>query len=639
MIIDTFFEKSLSQSDKVKTLVNVMERTMLLWGGVLTLLTALVLYLSRENPWYLPFFLLGFFVIVLFTLYTQSPIALAMLSVLTALTLTLRIPYLPWGDAWQDYAMVLRTQLIGYPDFWLPHEEILQALISQPLMPALLAFISSITFSDPMLVQKVIVPLIGATAPIILFKFGSENIQKSGAYVGAILFLICTPFLHWLVQPVRETLAIPLLFLALWISYTSIQSSKNFFLFVIAIISIVLLPPLHTLSPLLFLVSWFGISISIITLASGDEERWRKTIQCWIISIVSYLSLSLWVMFFNPPYMKSTVGQITLLIPPISNFPLRLIIIFFLLISISYLFLYLITRNKPFILKLESIITLNRDRMITVLRGLCYISLIAGIIFISGFSQFKTSYPLPMLISSIVIMILALRGLPWILTKTNFHLFCWTSALGIFFIIGIWRPALVVDPLRILSYLFAPLCLMAGAGYSSLIQNTISWSHLPRVGSLSLALICTISLIFTFPAPIFLGFYPQPDHILYDERQYTIAHPEEEIEGIKWLSENHKKGTIYTDTNIYYATLWITQDGSITAKKLPDRLNPMQFNPDENSYVLISDRMFITAKFGEWLYGKSKPLSLSEYQQVESNTTRIFKKGGFEIFLRPSQIR
>lgn len=620
------------------TLLNVIKRTTLFWEGLLTILTASVLYLSRENPGYLPFFLLGFFTIALVTLHTQSPIALAMLSILTALSLTLRIPYLPWGDAWQDYAMVLRTQLIGYPDFWLPHEEVLQALISQPLMPALLAFISSITFRDPMQVQKVIVPLIGAAAPIILFRFGCESIQRSAAYTGAVLFLICTPFLHWLVQPVRETMAIPLLLIAIWFSYTSIQSSK-YLRFILAIGSIALLPPLHTLSPLLFLVSWYGISISIITLSSSTGERWRRTIQCWIISIVSYLSLSLWVMFFNPPYMRSTVGQLSLLIPQISNSPVRLIIIFFILISISYLFLYFLTNNKSFFLKLESIIALHREKMNTTLQGLSYISLIAGIIFISGFSQFKTSYPLPMLISSIIIMILALRGLPCILTRKNFHLFCWAGTLGLFFIIGIWRPALVVDPLRILTYLFAPLCLMAGVGFSSLINNTLSWKHLSRIGILVLAFFCTISLIFTFPAPVFLGFYPEPGSLLYEERQYTIAHPEEEIEGIRWLSENHKNGTIYTDTNIYYATLWITQDGSLAAQKLPDRLNPSQFKPDENSYVMISDRMFTTAKFGEWLYDTSKPLSRGEYLQVESNTTRVYKKEGFEIFLHPSQVR
>ena len=344
-------------------------------------------------------------------------------------------------------------------------------------------------------------------------------------------------------------------------------------------------------------------------------------------------------MFFNAPYMQSTLGQLTLLIPMISKSPVRLIILFFILISVSYLILYIITKNRSIIEKIESILTQNRDKIILSLQGFSYISLIAGIIFISGFSQFKTGYPLPMLISSIIIMILALRGLPGILTRGNFHILCWAGALGVFFIIGIWRPALVVDPLRILSYLFAPLCLMAGVGYTALIQKFHSWHHFSSIGTIFLALFCTFSLIFTFPAPVLLGFYPQQDNILYEERQFTIAHPEDEIEGIRWLSENHRNGTIYTDTNIYYSSLWITQDGSITAQKLPDRLNPGQFKPDENSYVLISDRMFTTAKFGEWLYDTARPLSISEYQQVESNTTRVYKKGGFEIFLHPSQVR
>ncbi|PKL60584.1 MAG: hypothetical protein CVV33_01940 [Methanomicrobiales archaeon HGW-Methanomicrobiales-4] len=240
-----------------------------------------------------------------------------------------------------------------------------------------------------------------------------------------------------------------------------------------------------------------------------------------------------------------------------------------------------------------------------------------------------------MLIPSIVIFVLALVGLPEIFTKRSFHIFSWLGILGFFFLIGVIRPSLVEDPLRTLGYLFAPLCLIAGIGVSSLSFRISPHPNLSRVGIIGISLFCTCSLILTFPAPVFLGFTPHPNDILFDERQYTIAHSEDEIEGIRWLAAHHEGGTIYTDTNIYYATLWITQDGGIRAEKHPDRLNPEQFKNDETSYILISDRMFTTAKFGGWLYEKPTPVSGEEYQRITTFGTLIYEKGDLKIFQFP----
>jgi hypothetical protein len=560
------------------------------------------------------------------------------MSILSSLTLSLRIPYLPWGDSWQDYAMIIRTLHIGYPDFWLDHEPVLKSLISQPLMPSFLAFLTFISGINPLLIQKTLIPLIGASAPFILYKIGRTSIPETAAMTGSILFLISTPYLHWLVQPVRETLAIPVLLLALFLSDAII--TKNYRRYVIpAVICLLILPPIHTLTSLIFLISWYGFSLGRIVSNQSIHQKKRRILEYWILFAGSFVYSTLWVELFNRPYMMVITEQLAK-ISGISQISPPILIFCTLVISIIPYGIIIICQPE---LNAQSrmyiIFQSYREYTIILLQVIGCIALLGGIIFISGLSSFKISYPGSMILPSLILFGLSLLGLRKICSRHSFHILTWLCALSLFFIVGVIRPSLVEDPLRTLGYLFAPLCLIAGSGVIEIKKHYTQMKTFSSILPLFLALFCTLSLIFTFPAPILLGFNPSPDHPLYDERQYTISHPENEIEGIRWLAQHHENGTIYTDTNIYYATLWITQDGSLKAEKRPDRLNPGQFKTNENSYVLISDRMFTSAKFGEWLLGKARPLSQEEYQQIVTNTTRIYKKEDFEIFLHPAQAR
>ncbi|PKL60354.1 MAG: hypothetical protein CVV33_03110, partial [Methanomicrobiales archaeon HGW-Methanomicrobiales-4] len=326
-----------TQLTKQKKLMNAKKN---LIEGMVILLLAASLYFSRDKSELLLLFLIGYFFFTLYTIKSQSLTSFILLSVLSALTLTLRIPYLPWGDPWQDYAMIIRTLTIGYPDFWVHHEPVLQSLISQPLMPAFLAFLTYISNQDPMLIQKVVVPIIGATAPVILYWLAKDVITERSAFLGAALFLISTPFLHWLTQPVRETLAIPVLFIALWMSYEFISSQKISRIF-LAVATILLLSPLHTLSSLIFLISWYGISLGYLSIQNQGDIR-KKTIMSWSIFVISFLYSTIWVTSFNSPYMNviiSQIGSILRILPPT---PGSVITILLIGLSIPYL-VFLIT--------------------------------------------------------------------------------------------------------------------------------------------------------------------------------------------------------------------------------------------------------------------------------------------------------
>jgi hypothetical protein len=595
------------------------------------LLIGVLLYLSRDWNEILPVILIGYILLTFHTLNSRSIPAFIFLSILTSLTLSLRIPYLPWGDAWQDYAMIIRTLTIGYPDFWILHEPLLQVLISQPLMPAILALITWITHLDPLLIQKFLVPTIGATAPLILYLFAQESLSKKAAFYGAIFFLISTPFLHWVTQPVRETMAIPVLFFVLW-QCDRFISSRRVSGLLLGIMGVVVLSPLHHFSSLLFLVSWYGLSLGKLVVLWDDDDIRIKAALSGGIFAGAFLYTSCWILMFNQPFTDAILGQVTTFLPMQSLTPFGLIIFLLIILCAPYFLFLFPAFFSRYIMLIKSVLPCEVQTYVRILQGIGIFALIVALFFISGFSTFKLNYPFTMLLSSIILFGLSLLGLSDVFTRKNFHIVSWLSVLGILFIIGTLKTSLVVDPLRILGYLFAPLCLTAGAGVTHLLSRFLCHQNASRFLIMGISIFCAMSLVFTFPTPVLLGFTAPIGHVLYDERQYTIAHPASEIEGIQWLSENHQNGTIFTDTNIYYSSLWITQDGTLQAEKEPDRLNPDQFKPGRNNYVLISERMFTTAKFGEWLYEKSTPVSVDEYLEVVSNSTLIYEKDGFQIF-------
>ncbi|HWQ66365.1 MAG TPA: glycosyltransferase family 39 protein [Methanospirillum sp.] len=599
----------------------------------LTLVSGLILLFSRDFVALLPVFLCLFALLIWIILSSRSLPGLLLISALSSLTLTLRFPYLPWGDPWQDYAMVIRTLTLGHLDFTIIHEPVLQSLISQPLMPELLAWITRMTHGDPMLMQQIIIPLCGATSPLILYYIGKEFITKDEAFLGAVLYLVCTPFLHWLTQPVRETLGLPVLFLALWLWYRVIFSGRHQ-LIAPAFICTITLPLLHTLSALIFLISWWALSLALligIEVRGGSNDIWKKLLPSWAVFVGSFLFTTFWGLLFNPHFMRMMGDQISDFVPGLNLPEASLLILLAFSISLPYPFLLTKKVHNLIQNSVDKISHFPLDRIVLIIQigGIC--TFISGLLFISGLFHVKISYPIPMLLPSLILFLIALSGLGSILLGRKFPVFFWMSTLTVYFIIGILKPSLVEDPLRTLGYLCAPLCLIAGIGSARLYEKPTRISGTTLV-TLGLTIFCTISLVLTFPALVFLGIIVPPGHLLYDERQYTINHPESEIEGIRWLAENHKNGTIYTDTNIYYATLWMTQDGTIRSEKHPDRLSPDQFKPDEYSYTLISERMFTTAKFGEWIWGEARPLSVDEYQKVVNTSEQIYAKDGFWIF-------
>ena len=78
---------------------------------------------------------------------------------------------------------------------------------------------------------KFIIPPLSVIALYAVYRF-TKNISSSTktAFFAGILLLCGTPYLHWTTQAVRETMGIALFALALYVSFTAIQSHKKQYL-------------------------------------------------------------------------------------------------------------------------------------------------------------------------------------------------------------------------------------------------------------------------------------------------------------------------------------------------------------------------------------------------------------------------
>ena len=547
--------------------------------------------------------------------------SILLVGMFTALILSLRFDYLTWGDPWFEYGMVQRILAFQSLD-----PSVYPAQL--PVIHVIVATLSLFSGINPLDLQKIIIPSLSVIGLYAVYRFTNDlSSSAKTAFFAGILLICGTPYLHWTTQGLRETLGIALFALALYISFTAIQSHKKAYL----LISLLLIGGLvltHDLSSIMFLLVWIAVSLTFLYLMC-DLNRIRTTsLYSLIIASSTVIFISIWGMGHSVWGYGSFRGLMT------TVFHSEYGILLFILILI---FLYLFLMKSPDkILVLRSIVNkilIRKNIIYTVFIIVTVISSGVVLNFILGKSSFVLSYPLPMFFNGICMILLSLIGLYYFLEIGRFHILAWIATLSLILVLSMSNVVPFVDPLRFMEFLYIPLTIVAAFGVTRIAESISS----PRFFSIFFALIVVVFIITSFPSVVFLGQPFEQNHVLYDNRNWVIEHEVTEISAISWLHTNRAKGIVGTDTYVGYAARAILVADPLSVDTLNSfiRIQGYPYDSDINSdnrYLIIVSRMNKYMEFGaQWLKEK-KSLEETDLRKINDECNKLYDNGKSVIY-------
>lgn len=575
-------------------------RRVLFWEALI--LSALLLYLSRTYTAALYVFLPLYFFLVYHIIHSEEKIIpkLTALSVLTAISLSLRFDYLIWGDPWADYAInkgILETGL-----FPLRNEE--------PLARFLTVFSSMLTGINPMTVQKFLIPALGSLAVPTLYVFMKDFMPERGARYSGLLLMVATPYLHWVTQGVRESLGLFMVVLALYLAYNALKEPSNKNMLIVSI-STAILPMTHPRAALIFFAAWIGFSFFYLM---HDFSKKKALSSALIVIFASSFSFRWWAI--------SNSRGLAAIKQFLSNYNIDLLE-GFIITYVCLILLYFLTTffNRPF------------EKLLAEKRKLIYhIFLTVGLILLTYVMFFfrknlALPYPASFFAGYFIMFSLGIAGVYFLLEKNRTPIIGWMLGLSLLLVSNfIFNYGDVVgqytspagDPLRIFAHVALPLAAIAGLGFY-FIEEITGFKNIKYIFSF----IVLINLVTSVPSIVFTGeTFTKDSPLIYDERSWLISHTDKEIAGVEWLREYHLSATVISDRYIRYALMptglaWI-EDPELSG----------------NGYILTTDRMLQITDFGETFYSKRKGLYMQKIRGLEEKTDKLYSNNYSDIYLR-----
>jgi hypothetical protein len=546
--------------------------------------------------------------------------SLITIGLFTSLILSLRFDYLPWGDPWYEYGMILRI---------LTTQSISPSVISFqfPVLHVIVATLSLFTGVDPLLLLKYCIPPLSVIAIVVIYLWVKEISSAETAFFAGLLLLSGTPYLHWTTQGVRETLGIALFILALYISFRSIRNHKPEVL-AASLLLIIGLVLTHPLSALIFLGVWIVLSLVFLYLVCKRENVRRTSLITGIITATTILAITAWWMGRLTYEFSQFSGLVNSLFHSDYGIPLLLV---------SMMVLYLIPVLVPDqILAFQGLV-----QRILIWRKIIYAVLLIGSVigcvvvlnFVLGKSTFFLTYPLPMLFNGICIIVLCLIGLYYFLEKDRLFVVAWVAVLSSALVLSMSSLVPFVDPLRLMEFLYIPLVIISACGLSRIAQFVNS----RIIVSVLLTALVLIGIVTTFPALVFFGQPFEPGHPLYDNRSLIIDHNPTEISAILWLDANKAKGEIESDVYVGYPARAIILVDSLTVQTEYTFVREAGYPHDvrtssEQHYLIILPRMKEYLEFGGQWMKERQPLDETEFSTIESECNRLYDSGNAVIY-------
>nr|WP_319540316.1 glycosyltransferase family 39 protein [uncultured Methanospirillum sp.] len=597
------------------------DRTTLLLCFASCIAAALILLLSRAYPSLAPISLIFFGLAVWFCTNSQRPgFCLVAVAATTTLVLVFRFPYLTWGDPWQDYESVWEvivqgsTATAGYR-------------LQQPVFPVIVSAFSGFLSIQPMLAQKMIVPLVGSLSVSILYFIGREYTDRTTALTASLIYLSSIPYLHWASQGVREALGIPFFLLSIYFSHRAVRTGRvSDILLSFCMISGLILA--HHQSAFMFSVIFPVMTLAEIYLFRSDARIKREAgIICLILGFSLLFMLTWWRYRLSFIYISfiDDINKIT----PFHSIPgiVQVIGLFLLFICFAYLPSICPGVTRPLRYLMHWI-----SKRVWILQVGGFFIAIGGVVLLvtslAGYSFLAVRYPVPMIFAGVLILILALIGVPEFLTSKRFPLLLFAAVPLILLGIGLTRaiPGIEllwnsqIDPLRFLGYLWPPVALMAGAGIIRLFRTDRQWQ-------LGVTIIFLFMLTTTFPSIVMMGTSFEKGTIWYDNRSLVISHPETEIQAVEWFGNEKTNGILTSDRYAFSVARWLNTQGS-SVKEPVERPSPNS----RYEYWLLTSRMDTYANFVEWITQVPHPVTAGERQMMDDQSVRMYDNGDAVLY-------
>lgn len=569
-------------------------RQSLFWEALI--LSALLLYLSRTYTIALYIFLPLYFFLVYYILRSDERTLekLTALSILTAISLSLRFDYLIWGDPWADYAInkgILESKMFPLTD-------------EEPLARFLTVFSSMLTDINPMTVQKFLIPALGSLAVPALYVFMKDFMPERGARYSGLLLMVATPYMHWVTQGVRESLGLFMSVLALYLCYEAVKN-LNLRKLAVALFSIMLVTMTHPRAALVFIVAWIGFSLFIL-----DSSRQRTGFSLGIAVFSIIFSLRWWEVTSS-----RGLGAINGFLSA-KGYTLGegYFITFTIVVFIYMVFTFIGTKIPE---KIE-----KRRKLLYTL-GLAII-VVSSIYVISSLSKsFFLPYPQVYYFNGIVLSILALFSFYYFLEKDRIPVLGWLISVCSLLTLNLllkysgsdFSSFPLMDPMRIFEFASIPLASLAGLGIFMLEKRLNNMNI-----KLLFSLFILVTLITSLPSIAFLGYTFSSGNLLYDERSWLISHNDQEISGIKWMEEYSLDMPIITDQYITYAL------------KPTGKVADVNRELTNNRYKLITKRMLYITDFGELILAKRMPITETKIKEIETDNIKIYSNRYTEIY-------
>jgi len=552
--------------------------------------------------------------------YKHRLLSLLIIALFTSLILSLRFDFLPWGDPWYEYGMVLR--IMAYqslnPSFY-PAQF--------PIFHVLITTCSLVSNVDPMNLQKFIIPSISVIAVFAVYKITQEISSSETAFYAGLLLISGTPYLHWTTQGIRETIGLTLFILTLYLCIRAIRyhSKENLLLSILLIGGIVLT---HHLSMGIFLLVWLAVSFTFLYLVCDIKRMLQSVLFCLIITITSIIFMVGWWSAKGGFEFSQFNGLMNTIFFCDYGIP-------FFLLSLIILFLIPLVIPKK-ILSLRSLVQQILQKKDMIYKVFIIITLVGFIVVLNsilGKSVFYLSYPLPMLFNGICMVVFSLIGLYYFLDKDRLPILAWVAVLSLALILSLSNIIHIEDRIRFIEFLYIPLSIIAAFGISRIAKSMGS----PRVFPILVTLFVVISIVTAFPSVVFFGQQFEPGHPLYDSRSWVIQHQATEISAISWLNTSSATGVVDTDTYVGYAARGITLTDSLHIQSaypfMRDQEYPQSADTDaQQHYLLILSRMKNYTEFGiQWLQ-KKEPLNDADLQKINDECSILYTNGNAEVY-------
>jgi hypothetical protein len=610
----TFFLKKPEEND--------MSHAYILLQIVSVTCAGICLLISREFPIVsvLALALLG--VSVFLAGYSHHKlVSILLIGLFTSLILSLRFDFLPWGDPWFEYGMI--RQILAHQSL---DSSVYPAQL--PIIHVIITVITQLSGLNPLDLFKYTIPplsIIGLYGIFSLTKKISSSVDT--AFFAGLLLLCGTRYIHWTTQGVRETVGIALFILALYVSLTAIQSQKKTYI-AISLLLILGLVLTHHLSAMIFLIVWIVVSLVFLYLMCEEEKAFTSGVYGLIIAVTSIVIIEGW-------WMERHVYEF-------SEFNRLLNTIYFseyggCLFIFTLVFLYLLPSRVPVILiiaRLNIARILGYKKILYAL--LILVTLVGGCVvwnYFLGESSVILNYPAPMFFNGLCMIVFSLVGIYYFLEIKKFYIIVWLAVLSLIMVLSMRGVIAFVDPLRFLEFLYVPLSIVAAFG----VAHSAKLPGLEKMLPILLALFVITSVATSFPPSVFFGNSVEPNHPLYDSREWVIQHHLSEIAGISWLRSYEKTGVIDTDVYVAYAARALLEVDARTVQSdypfIRDFGYPQKTDTTIQQHtILILSRMKNYMEFGiQWLKKKA-PLTEEEIQKINRETDLLYTNGDVKVF-------